>query len=103
MALLLSACATPELAPVPVASITAPAQRTACRPRDDVLSILAAKYGEVPVAVGVTSKGALVEVLTSGDGNTWSIIVSMSNGTSCLVAEGEGWRNLERAETGQRM
>ncbi len=71
-----------------------------CFSRDAALSRLAAKYGEVPVAVGVTSKGALVEVLTSGDGGTWTIILSMPNGTSCLITSGEGWRNVERAETG---
>jgi hypothetical protein len=71
-----------------------------CAPRDTALAHLAAKYGEAPVAVGVTSKGGLVEVLTTGDGGTWSIIVSMPNGTSCLVAEGEGWRNMGHVETG---
>ncbi len=48
------------------------------------------------MAVGVTNKGALVEVLTTGDGSTWTIIVSMPNGTSCLFAAGEGWRSMER-------
>ncbi len=71
-----------------------------CDTRDRVLGHLAKKYGESPVAVGVTSKGALVEVLTSSDGGTWTIILSMPNGTSCLITSGEGWRNLRRAETG---
>ena len=56
---------------------------------------LAKKYGEAPVAIGVTNKGGLVEVLTTSDGNTWTIIVSMPNGLSCLVAEGEGWRTMK--------
>ncbi len=66
--------------------------QTACSPRDNVVGHLAKKYGEAPVAIGVTNKGGLVEVLTTGDGDTWTIIVSMPNGTSCLVAAGEGWR-----------
>ncbi len=87
---------------MPVAPIAAPrpAQPMACFPRDAALSRLAAKYGESLVAVGVTSKGALVEVLTSSDGGTWTIILSMPNGTSCLITSGEGWRNLKQAETG---
>jgi len=52
-----------------------------------------------PVAIGVTNKGGLVEVLTTGDGNTWTIIVSMPNGTSCMVAAGEGWRSMERDDS----
>ncbi len=72
------------------------ASPAACSPRSDVLGHLAKKYGEAPVAIGVTNKGRLVEVLTTGDGNTWTIIVSTPNGTSCMVAAGEGWRTMER-------
>ena len=62
-----------------------------------MLSHLAKKYGEAPVAVGLTNKGALVEVLTSSDGKTWTIIVSSPGGMSCLGEAGENWRALERA------
>ena len=71
------------------------AAQSACSPRTDVVGHLAKKYGEAPVAIGVTNKGGLVEVLTSGDGDTWTIIVSMPNGTSCMVAAGEGWRTKD--------
>ncbi len=84
------------LALVPVltlGSFEAAAQQ-ACSPRTDVLGHLAKKYGEAPVAIGVTNKGGLIEVLTTGDGNTWTIIVSMPNGRSCMVAAGEGWRTM---------
>ena len=50
------------------------------------------------MAVGVTNKGALVEVLTSADGGTWTIIVTTPQGMSCLVAAGEGWRFLPRTD-----
>ena len=41
-----------------------------CDSRDKILATLAKKYSEAPVAVGLTSKGGLVEVLSTGDGNT---------------------------------
>ena len=56
---------------------------------------LAKKFHEAQVAIGVTGKGALVEVLTTKDGNTWSILMTNPNGLSCLVASGEGWRTKE--------
>ena len=71
------------------------AQSQQCEQRQKVLGHLAQKYHEMPVAVGVTSSGGLVEVLSTGDGDTWTIIVSQPNGMSCLVAAGEGWRTLE--------
>ena len=66
-----------------------------CDQRTKVLGHLAHKYKEAPVAVGVTSSGGLVEILTTNDGETWTIILSTPNGTSCLVAAGEGWRSLQ--------
>ena len=78
--------------PLTVQQATAQGQPQQCDKRAKVLGHLAQKYREAPVAVGVTNSGGLVEVLTTGDGNTWTIIVSNPNGMSCLVAAGEGWR-----------
>lgn len=81
------------------AAITLPlpamAGNMACSQRDDVLAQLGNKYKEAPSAVGLASNGGLVEVLTSIDGSTWTIIVSMPNGTSCLVAAGESWQPIK--------
>ena len=71
-----------------------PAQSRLCDQRARVIGHLAQKYQEAPVAIGVTASGGMVEVLTSSDGGTWTIILSNPNGTSCLVAAGEGWRAL---------
>jgi hypothetical protein len=67
-----------------------------CDQRDSVLQVLQQKYKEQPVALGVTHNGGLVEVLTTEDGTTWSIIVTTPQGMSCLVAAGEGWRAMEQ-------
>jgi hypothetical protein len=75
-------------------SAAAAQSQNQCNTRDSVLSLLANKYKEAPVAVGVTNTGGLVEVLSTGDGNTWTIIVTTPQGMSCLVAAGEGWREL---------
>ncbi len=74
------------------------AQQAPCEQRDDVLGHLAQKYHELPVAIGVTNRGGLVEVLSSGDGKTWTIIISSPDGEACLVAAGEGWRALPQAD-----
>ena len=66
--------------------------QTQCNERAEVLKLLAQKYEEAPIAAGVTSSGGLVEVLTNGKGETWTIIVTSPQGTSCLVAAGEGWQ-----------
>lgn len=77
------------------ATSAALAQSQPCDQRKNVLGHLAKKYQEAPIAIGVTSTGSLVEVLTTGDGETWTIIVSSPNGMSCLLAAGEGWRIIK--------
>src|SRR3546814_8566892 len=53
-----------------------------CDQRESVLQVLQQKYKEQPIALGVTHNGGLVEVLTTGNGNTWSIIVTTPQGMS---------------------
>ena len=70
-----------------------------CNQRDDVLQLLSNKYSESRVAFGVTANGGLVEVLKSGPQaktDTWTIIITTPKGVSCLVAAGEGWRDMEQ-------
>jgi hypothetical protein len=77
-------------------STSAAVAQPQCDQRDSVLQVLQQKYKEAPIALGVTHNGGLVEVLTTGNGNTWSIIVTTPQGMSCLVAAGEGWKAMQQ-------
>ncbi len=68
--------------------------QTACTTRSVVAERLAGDYAEAPVAAGLASSGAVIEVFTSGDGATWTIVLTRPEGTSCLVATGEAWMTL---------
>ncbi len=63
-----------------------------CDQRDNIVKWLAVKYKEAPIASGVSSQGSLIEVLSTHDGETWTVIVTSPNGNSCLIASGQGWR-----------
>ena len=73
-----------------------------CDKRETILDRLGARYQETPHAVGITNNGGLVEVLTSTGGETWTIIVSMPHGLSCLVASGEWWKEKPREVPDER-
>ena len=75
-------------------SMSALGQGLPCQDRDFVIEHLTKRYQEVPTAIGVTNTGGLIEVLTSAGGDTWTIILSMPDGQSCLISSGEGWRTL---------
>jgi hypothetical protein len=68
-----------------------------CGARATVLDYLSAKYSEKPIAMGIAANGGLIEVLTSNDGTTFTIIVTMPEGETCMVATGEGWESLTLA------
>lgn len=71
-----------------------------CNERDAVLSVLEEKYEEKILSGGVANNGGLVEVLTSEDGKTWSIIITSPKGISCLVAAGEWWQRKKEIVKG---
>jgi hypothetical protein len=73
-----------------------------CTDRTAAVTHLAKKYKEQPVAIGLASNGSIFEVLTNDAGSTWSIIVTMPDGTSCMIAAGEHWEPVEAIQTGSR-
>ncbi len=66
--------------------------QVSCGQRDKIVEWLAVKYKEAPIATGVSNNGRLVEVLTTQDGDTWTLIVTSPDGNSCLIGSGQGWR-----------
>ncbi len=66
-----------------------------CALRDTVLTHLEQKYQETPEANGVTTTGGLIELLVNKDKDTWTLIISTPQGMSCLVAAGNGWREIK--------
>ncbi|MCP5372749.1 MAG: hypothetical protein H6907_13545 [Hyphomicrobiales bacterium] len=70
----------------------------ACGQRSQVVDGLSRVYEELPLGLGVTGSGGVVEVLASPTGGTWSIIVTWPDGRSCLVAAGNGWQSLDGAD-----
>ncbi len=76
------------------ATVQPVAAQTVCTTRSAVAEQLAGKFAEAPVAAGLESTGAVIEVFTSGDGSTWTIVLTRPEGPSCLVASGEAWMTL---------
>jgi len=62
--------------------------------RTEIVDYLGQTYDEAPVAGGIASNGSVLEVFTSPDGNSWTIILTSPDGTSRVVAAGETWLEL---------
>ncbi len=88
------------LALILLAGSAAAAEGPTCDKRPAVMSQLENKYSERPVAIGVANNGGIVEVLATEDGDTWTIIITLPNGMTCLVAAGEDWERLPKMPAG---
>lgn len=84
-----------------VASTGPAAAQGVCMPRERMVALLDSRYDEAPVALGLASGGRLVELFSTGDGATWSLLLTAPDGTSCLMAEGQGWSMLAGPLAGQ--
>ncbi len=79
---------------VATASLPATAQQQRCTKRPDIVRHLAKKFAEAPVAIGLAVGGGIIEVLSSEKGGSWTIIITMPDGTSCVIAAGQNWEQI---------
>lgn len=94
MSRLLAICATLFA----VSASTANAQNN-CAPRAVVLQHLMEKFGETRQSIGLGQNGHVVEVFASSTTGSWTITVTLPNGTTCLVASGDAYEPMTDAET----
>lgn len=92
-----------------IAALTATVSMTAvahaqsgCFPRADLVQHLASNFHEQPAAAGLADNGSLLEVFASKDGETWTVVLSLPNGTACLVATGQQWQETPRVADADR-
>lgn len=90
-------------APFVILAATLAAQPTEsiCAERDTLMSSLSREYAEAPKAVGLANNGSVVELLTTRDGRTWTLLMTRPDGTSCVVAAGEAWDQLPQVASGE--
>ncbi|MFN0113762.1 MAG: hypothetical protein ACKVPY_03705 [Paracoccaceae bacterium] len=68
-----------------------------CAQREQVLKVLADRYGETRRSVGVAPNAAIMEIFASDSTGTWTITVTTPNGMTCLVASGENFEAVAEA------
>lgn len=62
-----------------------------CGPRDQVVQALGAKYGETRRSVGMSGSNQMMELFAADESRTWTILVTLPDGRSCLVASGSNY------------
>ncbi|QFT94947.1 hypothetical protein FIU86_19010 [Roseovarius sp. THAF9] len=74
--------------------MSTPAIAANCADRETVVERLAVHYDEQPTAAGLQTtedKQALVEVWSSRETGTFTVMMTMPDGMTCIVATGTDW------------
>ena len=72
--------------------------RAPCGVRAEIVQQLADQFGETQREIGLLPKRDVVlELFASGDGLTWTLMLSYPNGKSCLFASGTDWAMTSHA------
>jgi len=71
--------------------------QTSCGPRDQLVKILADRYKEDPVGIGLAQPDQVLEVFASQAG-TWSMVMTMPDGKACLIAAGDNWEMITKVK-----
>ena len=79
---------------IATASLPAAAQQQRCTKRPDIVRHLAKKFSETPVAIGLSGSGGVIEVFSSEQSASWTIIITMPDGNSCVIAAGQNWERI---------
>ena len=62
-----------------------------CAPRPAIVEKLAGQYSEGLVGGGLQNQKELLEVWSSPETGSFTILVTNANGVSCIVAAGRNW------------
>ncbi len=62
--------------------------------RAEMVKALGDRYAEESVGLGIAQNGGVIELFTSQDGATWTIVLTMPNGLSHVIATGESWMQI---------
>ena len=75
------------------------AAQPACGDRTQIVAALKQHHAETTKAIGVSSEGAVLEVLASAQGS-WTLLVSFPDNRTCVIATGEAWEILPVVASG---
>ncbi len=77
-------------------------RNTNCAPRHVVLEKLSDQYGESRQSIGIDARNVVLEVFASDKTGTWTIIMTASDGMTCVVGSGEAFESTKDIQGEQK-
>lgn len=82
-----------------ITAIPAASASNLCTKRTTMINALSTKYEEQRRGIGVASKTGVMEFYVSAKG-TWTMLMTMPNGMSCIMAAGRDWEEIAATPVG---
>lgn len=71
-----------------------------CGARDEIVTELKKTWEEDQTAIGLSNSGGVLEVYSSQKG-TWTVLMTMPDGPTCMIGAGEHWEQGELPLAGE--
>lgn len=71
-----------------------------CADYNEISRQLERRHAEEPISLGLSSAGKVVQVFSTIDGATWTMVVTEPDGKSCVIAAGTYWQHLPKPSAG---
>lgn len=69
-----------------------------CARRSQMVEKLKERFGESRQSIGLTPGGQALEFFAHPEKGTWTILLTMPNGTSCMMASGHAYQAIKEPE-----
>lgn len=66
-----------------------------CQDRAKLVSTLEDKYNERLDSIGLQTPELLLEIWSSDDTGSFTVLITKPNGVSCVVASGKNWQSFK--------
>lgn len=83
-------------APVAVQAQQVPRQAAPCVPHEVAVEQLTTVFKEEVIGLGLGKNQQTVVELYVGGSGSWTILVTLTNGMSCIAASGQNWTGAEQ-------
>jgi len=74
-----------------IATATPLTAEIVCAPRAELIEKLTAAYGEARQGMGMRGAESIMELWASDATGSWSVVMTYTDGRSCIVAAGDDW------------
>jgi hypothetical protein len=83
-------------------TLSSQAQYRKCGNRATMIKVLIEKYNETPRALGLSSANKVAMEIYASEKGSWTVMMTMTNGTTCIMAAGHSWQEGPKVDNDPR-